>query len=92
MQLAPLKPLLQVAVFPLQSCMVLSTSQESCPFQTAQRHVWGGFGCCCFFVWFFFTPQISDKIAQSVQLERAFSSFIFFDPEIMSVTDGWRIQ
>lgn len=41
---------------------------------------------------FFFTPQISDKIAQSVQLERAFSSFIFFDPEIMSVTDGWRIQ
>ena len=89
MQLAPLKPLLQVVVFPLQSCMVLPTSQESCPFQTAQRYVWGGFGGCCFF---FFPPQISDKIAQPVQLERAFSSFIFFHPEIMSVTDGWRIQ
>lgn len=71
--------------------MVLQTSQESCPFQTAQTRVWGGFGGCWLFG-FFFPPQINDKIAQPVQLERAFSFFIFLHPEIMSVTNGWRIQ
>lgn len=41
---------------------------------------------------FFFPTQISDKIVQPMQLERAFSSFIFLHPEIMSVTDSWRVQ